>query len=82
MIFTGAEFPIKQLPMAGQLVAQMMPLTKAILAMNKLFEGNIKDFAILITAEVFTGLVYALLTYVVFGYAEKGAQINGKFDMF
>ena len=82
MIFTGAEFPIKQLPVAGQLVAQMMPLTKAILAMNKLFEGNIKDFAILITAEIFTGLVYALLTYVVFGYAEKGAQRNGKFDMF
>jgi ABC-2 type transport system permease protein len=82
MIFTGAEFPIKQLPMAGQVIAQMMPLTKAIAAMNKLYEGNKKDFAVLIMAEIFTGAVYALLTYVVFEFAEKSAQRNGKFDMF
>ena len=82
MIFTGAEFPIKQLPLAGQVIAQIMPLTKAISAMNKLFEGNIKEFSILIIAEFFTGVIYALLTYAVFGFAEKIAQKNGTFDMF
>ena len=82
MIFTGAEFPIKQLPLAGQVIAQMMPLTKAISAMNKLFEGNIKEFSVLIIADVLTGVVYALLTYTVFGFAERIAQKNGKFDMF
>lgn len=82
MIFTGAEFPIKQLPLAGQVIAQMMPLTKAISAMNKLFEGNTKEFSVLIIAELLTGVIYALLTYTIFGLAERIAQKNGKFDMF
>ena len=82
MIFTGAEFPITQLPFAGQVIAQMMPLTKAIAAMNKLFEGNIEDFFFLLIAEFFTGVIYALLTYVIFVIAEKTAQKNGSFDMF
>ena len=30
MIFTGAEFPVSQLPLAGRIVAQFMPLTKSI----------------------------------------------------
>ena len=82
MIFTGAEFPIKQLPFAGQVIAQMMPLTKAIMAVNKLFEGNVREFSSLIIAEILTGAVYALLTYAIFGFAEKVARRNGKFDMF
>lgn len=82
MIFTGAEFPIKQLPLPGQVIAQMMPLTKAIAAMNKLFEGNLKEFTVLIAAEILTGAVYALLTYAIFGFAERVAQKNGRFDMF
>ena len=82
MIFTGAEFPIKQLPFAGQVIAQMMPITKAIMAVNKLFEGNVREFSSLIIAEILTGAVYALLTYAIFGFAEKVARRNGKFDMF
>ena len=82
MIFTGAEFPIAQLPFAGRVISQLMPLTKSIEAMNKLFEGNIREYAILIFAEFCTGIVYACLAYAVFGFAEKAARINGKFDMF
>lgn len=82
MIFTGAEFPVSHLPLAGQVIAQMMPLTKAIAAMDKLFEGDIKEFYVLIAAEILTGTVYALLTYAIFGFSEKVARKNGKFDMF
>ena len=82
MIFTGAEFPVSQLPLPGQIFAQMMPLTKAIAAMNELFEGNIKDFSALLLGEFITGAVYALSAYAIFGFAERVAQRNGKFDMF
>ena len=82
MIFTGAEFPVSQLPMAGQIIAQFMPLTKAISAMNMLFENNLRMFWLYLAGEVLTGVIYALLSRSVFAYAQRAAQKNGQFDMF
>ncbi|MCR5823887.1 MAG: ABC transporter permease [Lachnospiraceae bacterium] len=82
MIFTGAEFPVSQLPLAGQVFAQLMPLTKAIAAMNKLFDGNPEGFWLNLLGELATGCAYALLTRLVFAFAERSAQRSGKFDMF
>lgn len=40
MIFTGAEFPVSQLPLPGRIISLLMPLTKTIAAMNSLFDGS------------------------------------------
>lgn len=82
MIFTGAEFPVAQLPPVGQAVAQLMPLTKAIAAMNALFEPGQRSFWLLLLAELATGAAYALLARAVFGFAERSARRSGRFDMF
>ena len=82
MIFTGAEFPVSQLPLAGRVVAQLMPLTKAIAAMNTLFDPGLGQFQVLLLAELATGAAYALLARAIFGLAERSARRSGRFDMF
>ena len=82
MIFTGAEFPISQLPLAGRIVSQLMPLTKAIAAMNGLFEPGDGAFWTLMAGELATGAVYALLAWGIFRIAERVARRSGKFDLF
>lgn len=82
MLFTGAEFPVSQLPLAGRIFSQFMPLTKAIAAMNSLFKPGQGDFVPLLLAELATGAVYALLARALFGFAERSARRNGRFDMF
>lgn len=82
MIFTGAEFPVSQLPLAGRVVAQLMPLTKAIAGMNLLFGPERSGYWTLLLGELATGAVYALLAWAIFGYAERRARRCGRFDMF
>ncbi|MBO4418642.1 MAG: ABC transporter permease [Oscillospiraceae bacterium] len=82
MIFTGAEFPVSQLPLFGRVIAQLMPLTKAIAAMNSLFGPEQGTFWTLMLAELATGAVYAILARVLFGFAERCARRNGQFDLF
>lgn len=82
MIFTGAEFPVSQLPLAGRVIAQFMPLTKSISAMNLLFDKAAGSFWILLLGEIVTGAVYALLAWAIFGFAERSARRSGRFDMF
>lgn len=82
MIFTGAEFPISQLPLAGRVFAQFMPLTKAILAMNLLFEEERGGVWLLLLGEIITGVIYALLAWGIFGLVECTTRKTGRFDMF
>lgn len=82
ILFTGAEFPVSQLPLAGRVIAQMMPLTKSIAAMNSLFSLERGVFWTLIMAELATGAAYALLARFLFGFAERCARHNGQFDLF
>lgn len=82
MIFTGAEFPISQLPRAGRIVSQMLPLTKAISAMNGLFGSDSRSFWPLMAGELATGAAYALLAWGIFRVAERVARRNGKVDLF
>ena len=82
MIFTGTEFPVSQLPLAGRIISQLLPLTKSISAMNLLFQPDHSGFAVLLLGELANGVAYALLARMVFGFAERCAQRNGRFDMF
>jgi len=82
MLFTGTEFPVAQLPLAGRVVSQLMPLTKANAAMKLLFAPEHGAFWPLILAELATGAAYALLARFLFGFAERCARRNGQFDLF
>lgn len=82
MIFTGAEFPVSQLPAVGQMVSKLLPLTRSIQAMNLLFgngEGNV--YALLLE-ELAVGAVYVCLAVSILKYAENACRKAGTFDLF
>lgn len=82
MIFTGAEFPVSQLPMIGQLFSRLLPLTRSIEAMNLLFGSNTGDFAVLLLGELAMAAIYALASVSILKYAERACRKAGKFDLF
>lgn len=82
MIFTGAEFPVSQLPAAGRIISRMLPLTRSIQAMNLLFGGEEGSFPALLFGELGTAAVYVLLSWGILSAAERVSRKNGRFDMF
>lgn len=82
MIFTGAEFPISQLPAAGRLLSRALPLTRSIEAMNLLFSGDGGAFSSLLLGELGAAAAYALLALGGFKAAEWACRKSGKFDLF
>lgn len=82
MIFTGAEFPVSQLPLAGQVISRALPLTRAIEAMNLLYGDDIRGFAVLLIGELAMAVIYALAAMFVLKYAEQACKKAGKFDLF
>lgn len=82
MIFTGAEFPIENLPKQVQFVSWLFPLTKSIKAMNELLEGSGDHFILLLMMEILTGLLYIILARMIFAGAERAARMNGSLDMY
>lgn len=82
MIFTGAEFPISQLPVVGQMLSRVLPLTRSIQAMDLLFgngEGNVLE---LLLGELMLAVVYAFLAWAFFRLAERICRISGTFELF
>lgn len=82
MIFTGAQFPVSQLPPAGQLLAQLLPLTRSIQAMNLLFTPHSSALAPLLVGELCVAAVYVLLAWAIFRMAETVCRKNGTLDLF
>ena len=83
MIFSGANFPIVQLPWIGQLISKIIPLTRSIAAVNILFENYDIDKAIsLILSEILIGIIYFLISYFVIQYAEKTAKKKATLELF
>lgn len=82
MIFTGAEFPIENLPKQVQFVSWLFPLTKSIKAMNNLLEGSEDYFIPLLITEVLTGLSYLVLARLILAGAERAARSKGSLDMY
>ncbi|MGN0334986.1 MAG: ABC transporter permease [Lachnospiraceae bacterium] len=82
MIFTGAEFPVTQLPLIGQILAKFLPLTHTIQAMNLLFEAEQSSYWGFIGTELLIAACYALLTWGIFRTAERIACRSGRFDMY
>ncbi len=82
MIFTGAEFPVSQLPAAAQIVSKLLPLTRSIQAMNLLFGNGDGNICVLLLQELAMGAVYVLLAVSILKYAENACRKAGKFDLF
>lgn len=82
MIFTGAEFPVSQLPLAWRVFAQCLPLTNSIAAMKLLFAPDSVGFGLLLLRELAAAVCYALLAWAVFRFAERTARRKGSFDLF
>lgn len=82
MIFTGAEFPVSQLPLPGQFFSRLLPLTRSIDAMNLLFTDTSGRFYRLILGELGMALLYAFGAVRILKKAERTCCRSGKFDLF
>lgn len=82
MIFTGAEFPVSQLPVFGQIISRILPLTRSIEAMNSLFGSGTEHFAALLFGELALAAFYTLISVSILKYAERACRRSGKFDLF
>ncbi|MCL2342739.1 MAG: ABC transporter permease [Firmicutes bacterium] len=83
MIFCGANFPIAQLPVWGQIISRGLPLTRGIQAANLLFTRfELRDFLSLIVGEVAVGAAYFLAAFTVIKFAERAAIKRASFEMF
>lgn len=82
MIFTGAEFPISQLPVAGRVLSRALPLTRSIEAMNLLLGDDLRRFGILLIEELAMAIIYALASVFILEYVERACKKAGKFDLF
>lgn len=82
MIFTGAEFPVTQLPAAGRVLSRLLPLTRSIEAMNQLFSEESAGVAPLLLGELAMAAIYAAAAVSVLKYADSACRKAGKFDLF
>ncbi len=82
IIFTGAEFPVSQLPVLGQLLSQCLPLTRTIRAMDVLFGqtgGKMKE---LLIGELVLAVIYLFLARALLYLVERLCRVDGKLDAF
>ena len=82
MIFTGAEFPLAQLPALGRWFGSLLPLTHAIAAMEQLWQGAYGAFWHLLLLELLVAAAYSLAAWAVFRTVERLARKRGTFDQF
>lgn len=83
LIFSGAEFPIAQLPPAMRVISGMIPLTRSIEAANLLFEGKeFSDVAGLVLGELLLAGVYFLFGALVIRRVEKIAIKRATLEVF
>lgn len=82
MIFTGAEFPVSQLPRVGQVISRVLPLTRSIEAMNLLFSKDTRGFAVLLLGELAMAVIYVIDAVSVLKYADGACRKAGKYDLF
>lgn len=82
MIFTGAEFPVSQLPRWGQWLSRFLPLTHSIEAMNVLFGKSEGNFYALLFGELGIAAFYMISAWAALRGAELACRKSGKFDLF
>lgn len=83
MIFTGANFPISQLPRWLQGFSRLLPLTRSIEAAKLLYARQAgRELWALLAGEIAVGALYFVLAAGVIRLAERLARKNAGFEMF
>lgn len=82
MIFTGAEFPVSQLPLWGQWLSRLLPLTHSIEAMDVLLGKAEGNFYLLLLSELGIGMLYMIAAWALLRGAEQICRRSGRFDLF
>jgi len=83
MIFSGANFPVSQLPAFAQWLANAFPLFRSIQAANISFGDQISDgFWQLLLGEIVLGLMYYLLAFILIKIVERIAIKKATLELF
>jgi ABC-2 type transport system permease protein len=83
MIFTGANFPVEQLPKATHFVSKILPLTRSIEAANMLFEEfNGRQLVELLVSEIALGIIYIALAAIIIRFVERIAIKKATLEIF
>ncbi|MDF2544629.1 MAG: type transporter [Herbinix sp.] len=83
IIFSGANFPVEQLPKATQFISKLIPLTRSIKAANMLFdEIDVAQLIRLLLSEMALGVIYILIAAVIIRIVERIAIRKATLEVF
>ncbi|MCL2376848.1 MAG: ABC transporter permease [Defluviitaleaceae bacterium] len=83
IIFSGANFPVSQLPVFAQYIANIFPLYRSVAAANLSMGGNFSaEFQQLLLGEIALGLAYYLAAFVLIKVIERIAIRKATLEMF
>jgi len=85
IFFSGANFPVAQLPVWAQWIGRVFPLQRAIAAANLSFVGwgaLPGEFYRLIGGELLLGLGFYVLAFVLLRFFERLARRKASLDMY
>ena len=83
IIFSGANFPVAQLPVFAQWIANVFPLYRSVAAANMAMGGGFSsEFASLLLGEAALGLAFFLSAFVLIKIIERVSIKKATLDMF
>ena len=83
LIFTGANFPINQLPIVLQKFSLILPLSRSIESSRKIISGEgLKEVASLLVGDLCVGMVYIALAIAIVSCVERIAIKKGTLELF
>ena len=83
IIFSGANFPVSQLPLAAQWFANIFPLYRSVAAANLSMGGTLSlEFGRLLIGELILGLCYYLSAFALIKIIERIAIRKATLEMF
>lgn len=83
LIFSGANFPVSQLPVFAQWIAFMFPLNRSVSAANMSFSGSFNnEYWELIIGELVLGIVLFILAFLLIKIVERVAIKKATLEIF
>ncbi len=83
LVFCGINFPVARLPLAMQVIAYSLPLTRGVEAAREAAAGApLGQVSGLLAGELAVGVVYAVLGYALFRWLENQARRGGLQEAF
>jgi ABC-2 type transport system permease protein len=83
MIFTGALFPLSNLPVFLSDLPYFLPLTRGIEASKLIVNGELSNqVTIILVKEFLVGIIYMVLGYLLLQYFDKKSRKNATLDIY